>query len=49
MILQVYQTLKDKVSFICEKLKLFKYENTTGQKLKIESINSIFSALARPA
>ena len=35
MILQVYQTLRDKVNFICEKLKLSKYDNTTGRKLKI--------------
>ncbi len=35
MTLQVYQFLKDKVNFICEKLKLSKYENTTGRKLKI--------------
>lgn len=33
--LQVYQFLKDKVHFICEKLKLSKYEKSTGRKLKI--------------
>lgn len=45
MILQVYQTLKDKVSFICEKLKLSKYENTTGRKLKIGIPQTITLAL----
>ena len=35
MTLQVYQFLKDKVNFICEKLELSQYENTTGRKLKI--------------
>ena len=34
-LLQVYQTLKDKVNFIYEKFKLSKYEKTTGRKLKI--------------
>ncbi|OGN31191.1 MAG: hypothetical protein A3I92_00635 [Candidatus Yanofskybacteria bacterium RIFCSPLOWO2_02_FULL_43_10b] len=45
MILQVYQILKDKVNFICEKLKLSKYENTTGRKLKINIPQIITLAL----
>jgi len=43
--LQVYQTLKNKVSFLCEKLKLSKYENTTGRKLKISIAEVITLAL----
>jgi len=45
MTLQVYQFLKDKVHFICEKLKLSKYENTTGRKLKISIPQTITLAL----
>lgn len=45
MTLQVYQFLKDKVNFICEKLKLSKYENTTGRKLKIGISQAITLAL----
>ncbi|MFH1233628.1 MAG: IS982 family transposase [Patescibacteria group bacterium] len=45
MTLQVYQILKDKVNFICEKLKLSKYENTTGRKLKIGIPQTITLAL----
>jgi len=44
-LLQVYQTLKDKVSFIYEKLKLSKYEKTTGRKLKIGIVQTIALAL----
>lgn len=33
--LQVYQYLKEKVTFICEKLNLSIYEKPTGRKLKI--------------
>ncbi len=44
-LLQVYQTLKDKVSFIYEKLKLSKYEKTTGRKLKIGIAQTITLAL----
>ena len=43
--LQVYQSLKNKVRFIYEKLKLFKYENTTGRKLKISISDTITLAL----
>jgi len=43
--LQVYQFLKDKVNFICEKLKLSKYENTIGRKLKIGIPQTITLAL----
>ena len=43
--LQVYQTLKNKVSFLYEKLKLSKYENTTGRKLKIPISEIITLAL----
>ncbi|MDP1688652.1 MAG: IS982 family transposase, partial [bacterium] len=43
--LQVYQTLKNKVSFLYEKLKLSKYENTTGRKLKISISEVITLAL----
>lgn len=44
-LLQVYQLLKNKVSFLCEKLKLSKYENTTGRKLKISIPEIITLAL----
>ena len=43
--LQVYQTLKDKVNFICEKLKLSKFEKSTGRKLKIPIPETITLAL----
>ena len=43
--LQVYQTLKDKVSFIYEKLKLSKFEKSTGRKLKISIPDTITLAL----
>lgn len=43
--LQVYQFLKDKVKFIYQKLKLFKYEKTTGRKLKISIQDTITLAL----
>jgi len=45
MTLQVYQFLKDKVNFICEKLKLSQYEKTTGRKLKISISQTITLAL----
>lgn len=45
MTLQVCQFLKDKVNFICEKLELSKYENTTGRKLKISIPQTITLAL----
>jgi len=45
MTLQVYQFLKDKVNFICEKLELSKYEKTTGRKLKISIPQTITLAL----
>ncbi len=44
-VLQVYQILKDKVNFIYEKLKLSKYEKTTGRKLKIGIPQTITLAL----
>lgn len=43
--LQVYQLLKDKVKFIYHKIKLFKYEKTTGRKLKISVPDTITLAL----
>ena len=43
--LQVYQNLKNKVSFIYEKLKLSKCENTTGRKLKVSIPETITIAL----
>ena len=43
--LQVYQFLKNKVKFICEKLNLSQYENTTGRKLKISIPQIITLAL----
>lgn len=43
--LQVYQLLKDKVQFIYEKLKLSKFEKSTGRKLKILIPDTITLAL----
>lgn len=43
--LTVYQALKEKVSFIYEKLKLSKYHKSTGRKLKISIPNIITLAL----
>ena len=43
--LQVYQDLKNKVNFICEKLKLSKYEKSAGRKLKISIPDTITLAL----
>ena len=43
--LQVYQFLKDKVHFICEKLNLSKFEKSTGRKLKIAIPDTITLAL----
>lgn len=43
--LQVYQILKDKVHFLCEKLKLSKLEKSTGRKLKISIPETITLAL----
>lgn len=43
--LQVYQFLKDKVQFICEKLKLSKFAKSTGRKLSISIPDTITLAL----
>jgi len=47
--IQVYQELKQKVSFFYQKLKLFKYEKTKGRKLAISIIDIITLALYRQA
>jgi len=43
--LAVYNELKEKVTFLYHKLKLFTYENTTGRKLSISIIEIITLAL----
>jgi len=43
--LEVYNELKQKVSFFYQKLKLFKYEKTKGRKLVIPIIDTIALAL----
>lgn len=43
--LQVYNELKQKVTFFYQKLKLFKYEKTKGRKLAISLIDTITLAL----
>jgi hypothetical protein len=40
-ILQVYHELKEKVTFLYHKLKLFKYENTTGRTLSLPLIETL--------
>jgi len=47
--IQVYQELKQKVSFLYQKLKLFKYEKTKGRKLAISIVDTITLALYRQA
>src|SRR3990167_8203236 len=47
--IQVYQELKQKVSFFYQKLKLFKYEKTKGRKLAISIIDTITLSLYRQA
>ena len=47
--IQVYQELKQKVSFFYQKLKLFKYEKTKGRKLAIPIVDTITLALYRQA
>ena len=47
--IQVYQELKQKVSFFYQKLKLFKYEKTKGRKLAIPIIDTITLSLYRQA
>lgn len=49
MIFQVYQFLEDKVQFICKKLKLSKFEKSTGRKLKISISDTITLALYKQA
>jgi hypothetical protein len=44
-ILQVYHELKDKVIFLYDKLKLFKYEATTGRTLSLPIIEVITLSL----
>jgi hypothetical protein len=44
-ILQVYHELKAKVTFLYHKLKLFKYENTTGRTLSLPLIETITLSL----
>ncbi|MBI3334930.1 MAG: transposase [Candidatus Portnoybacteria bacterium] len=43
--LAVYHTLKEKVTFLYHKLKLFTHENTTGRKLSLPIIEIITLAL----
>lgn len=43
--LAVYNELKEKVTFLYHKLKLFTYENTTGRKLSLPIIDIITLAL----
>lgn len=45
--LQIYSELKQKVSFIYQKLKLNKYEKTKGRKLSISLVDTITLALYR--
>ncbi|KKT90978.1 MAG: Transposase, IS4 family [Candidatus Jorgensenbacteria bacterium GW2011_GWA2_45_13] len=47
--IQVYQELKQKVSFFYQKLKLFKYEKIKGRKLAISIVDTITLALYRQA
>jgi hypothetical protein len=43
--LQVYHEIKDKVTFLYHKLKLFKYENTTGRTLALPLVETITLSL----
>lgn len=43
--LQVYQSLKDKVIFICEKLNLSEYQKSTGRKLAVSIPETLTLAL----
>ncbi len=43
--LAVYNELKDKVQFLYNKLKWFKYENTVGRKLSLSIIETVTLAL----
>jgi hypothetical protein len=43
--LQVYHEIKDKVNFLYHKLKLFKYENTTGRNLSLSLVETITLSL----
>lgn len=43
--LAVYNELKEKVTFLYHKLKLFTYENTTGRRLSLSIIETITLAL----
>lgn len=43
--LQVYHEIKDKVTFLYHKLRLFKYENTTGRKLALPLVETITLSL----
>ncbi|MBI3442653.1 MAG: hypothetical protein HY007_02715 [Candidatus Sungbacteria bacterium] len=43
--LAVYHTLKEKVTFLYHKPKLFMHENTTGRKLSLPIIETITLAL----
>jgi DDE family transposase len=44
-ILQVYHELRDKVTFLYYKLKLFKYKNTTGRTLSLPIIETVTLSL----
>jgi hypothetical protein len=48
-ILQVYHELKDKVTFLYNKLKLFTYENTTGRTLSLPLIETLTLSLYKQA
>lgn len=45
MTLQVYNALRDKVTFICAKLNLSKYVNTVGRKLSLTIVETLTLAL----